>query len=118
MAKAIHWPKEFEAIVRSEDTTALCCAIRPGTLYYDNRYWVEGEVVDIRVNHEIIRKAVVVGEMKCGSINSLNASDFSAHKPGLQSVEAIVKHLSERYEQDFFPESAVSVVYYKNLPMA
>ena len=64
MAKAINWPTQFRDEVLGEDTDTLRCALRLGTLYYDNQYWVPDAVVDIRVNHLKIRKAKIAGDLK------------------------------------------------------
>ena len=115
MAKAINWPKGFEEIVSSENTDQVFCALRPGRLYYDNSYWVDGEVVDIRVDQATVRQGVVVGELKCCAIQDLSPDDLASHKRGLQTPEAIVRHLSERYGQPVSSADEVTVVYYKNL---
>ena len=117
MAKAINWPKVFEPIIRDEGTLQVFCALRPGRLYYDNRYWVDGEVVDIRADQNIVRQGVVIGDLKCCAIRELTPDDLTKHKPGLQNVDAIVRHLSERYSNAFDPSDEVTVVYYKNLEL-
>jgi hypothetical protein len=117
VSKAINWPGQYRDEVIGESEEALCSAFRLGRLYYDNRYWVDGEEVDIRVNHKIIRKAVVVGELKCCPIRELSAEDYAGQKNGLKTAEAVVSFLAENYNQPVTPETEITVVYYKNKPI-
>lgn len=100
-----------------ESTDKLCAAFRLGRLYYDNHYWVSGDLVDVRVNHRIIRKAIVEGEMKCCPIKELDAGDYEAQKHSLKTMEAVIRFLSAQYNQAVDPDTEVSVVYYRNQPL-
>jgi hypothetical protein len=64
MAKAINWPLEFHEEVLSEDSDHPKIALRIGDLYFNNGYFANNEVVDIRVNHKIVRKAVITDDLK------------------------------------------------------
>jgi len=117
MAKAINWPLQFRNEVIEEPTDKVFAAFRLGRLYFDNHYWVDGEVIDLRVNHKIIRKGVVVGEMKCCAIQDLSVEDFAAQKEGIKTPEAAAQFLAKTYEKEVTPTSEITVVYYKNLPI-
>lgn len=117
MAKAINWPIRFRDEVLSEGVDKEYCAFRIGTLYYDNQYWVPDEVVDIRVNHLKVRKAVVTRSVEKRRVSELTDEDFNAQKPGLKSQEEVMAFLSENYDQPVTPETELSIVYYKNLPV-
>ena len=117
MAKAINWPAAFRDEVIAEDTDRVFCAFRIGRLYYDGRFWSPDEVVDIRVDHRVVRKGVVQGDLKCCAIKDLLAEDFQKQKKELNSVDEVVTFLSENYQQPITPETEVTVVYYKNLPL-
>lgn len=117
MTKAINWPLPFRQEVIEEPDNTLYCAFRLGRLYYDNHYWVDGEEVDIRVNHKIIRKAVVVGQLKCCPIRELTPEDYAAQKKSLQTMEAVIEFLAQTYQQPVTPDTEVTVVYYQNKPV-
>ncbi len=117
MAKAINWPARYREEVISESTEPLRCAFRPGRLYFDHQYWVDGEEVDIRVNHKVIRKAVIAGDLKCCRIGDLSTADFIAQKSDLKSVEQVVCYLSEIYGNPLSEDSEITVVYYRNRPI-
>lgn len=117
MAKAIHWPAQFRQDVIEEPTDRLYCAVRLGRLYYDNQYWVDGEEVDIRVNHKIIRKAVVVGDLKCCPIDGLETEDYERQKNGLKTQDGLIQFLAQTYNQLVTPQTEVTVVYYQNKPI-
>jgi hypothetical protein len=117
MTKAINWPSQFRDEVLAEDTVKRCAAFRLGRLYYDNHYWVDGEMVDIRVNHQIVRQAVIIDELKCCPIQDLSVDDYAAQKPGLQTAADVVVYLSETYQQPVTFSTEVTVVYYTNLPL-
>lgn len=117
MAKAINWPREFRDEVLSEDTTKTHCAIRLGTLYFENQYWVPDEIVDVRVNHLKVRKARIVGELKQTRVGDLGTSEFSALKKSLQSIDAVRTYLAQNYQQPVTPESLITVVFYQNQPL-
>ena len=114
MAKAINWPVAFREEVLAEDTHKIHVALRLGDLYYANRYWVDGEVVDIRINHLKARKATVVGDLKQVRIADLSSEDFVALKSTLKSVDAVVTFLATTYDQPVTSETLVTLVYYRN----
>lgn len=117
MAKAIHWPLQFRDEILADSVEKRCSAIRLGTLYYDNQYWVSDEVVDIRVNHKKIRKGVVVGELKCCMVGELTAADLAAYRQGFTNPQAVAEYLAANYNQPVDEATIVTVVYYKNLPV-
>lgn len=117
MGKAIHWPQVFRDEVLSEDTEAKRGAIRLGRLYFDNQYWVNGEAILIRVNHLIVRPAIVVDELKCCKIEDLTPQDYEALKSSLRNQEALMTFLAQNYNQPVNPQTEITVVYYKNLPI-
>jgi len=117
MAKAINWPAEFRDEVMGEDTEALRCAVRLGTLYYNDRYWAPDEVVDIRVGHLKIRKGQVVGDLKACALKDLSAEDLACQKRSLRTIPELVAFLARTYQQPVTPETVVTVVYYRNLPL-
>jgi len=80
MPKAINWPQQFREEVIAEDAEQICCAFRLGSLYYENRYWVPDEVVDIRVNHRRIRKGQVLGDLRQCAIRELTDEDLRHQK--------------------------------------
>jgi hypothetical protein len=117
MAKAINWPLQFRDEVIAEDTQREYCALRLGNLYYENRYWVPDEVVDIRVNHKKIRKATIVGDLRQCSISQLGADDLQRLKRDLQKHDAIIRFLSETYNQPVDENTLVTIVTYRNQPI-
>jgi hypothetical protein len=118
MAKAINWPQSLRQAVLDEDTHTLYSALRLGTLYYDNRFWVPDEVVDIRVNHLRVRQGVVVGDLACMSLETLSSATYAQLKPGMQSLPEVLLFLQTHYpEQPVTPQTLVTLVTYKNLPL-
>ncbi len=117
MSKAINWPAQFREDVINESIDQLRVAFRLGRLYYDNHYWVDGEEVDIRVNHKIIRKGVIQGDLKCCLIQELDDSDYEAQKQGLKTAAQVIQFLAETYQKDVSPQTEITVVYYKNRPL-
>ncbi len=117
MVKAINWPACFKNEVIAESTEKLCAAFRIGRLYYDNHYWVDGDEVYVRVNHRVIRKAVIKGDMKCCPVKDLDFKDYDAQKSSLKTMDAVIKFLSETYSQEVNPQTEVSIVYYQNYPI-
>ncbi|MEM0951078.1 MAG: hypothetical protein AAGI66_02930 [Cyanobacteria bacterium P01_H01_bin.74] len=117
MAKTIHWPLQFKYDVLAEGTENFYVAFRIGRLYYDNRYWAPDEIVDIRVNHNIIRKGRVVGDLKLCTIAEINAEDFARLKPSLQNESDLIAFLSETYQQPVTQETLVTMVTYQNLAL-
>lgn len=116
MSKAINWPAQYLSEVINEDTTSVKIALRLGDIYHKHCYYVPDEVVDIRVNHNIIRQGIVVGEMKLCKINELTPEDLEKEKSGLKSIDEIVSYLAKTYNQEVTPETEVTAVYYKNKP--
>jgi hypothetical protein len=117
MAKAINWPLAFREEIIAEDSASEHIAFRLGGLYYENRYWVPEEVVDIRVNHKKIRKAVVIGDLRQCTLKELSAEDLRKQKQALQSHEAIARFLAETYNQPVDENTLVTVVTYRNHPI-
>ena len=117
MAKAINWPPRFREEIIAEDSAAERCALRLGSLYYDNRYWVPDEVVDVRCNHKKIRKAMVVGDLQQFPAGELPGEILNRLKSGLQTPEAVINWLAETYAQPVDAATPVTVVTYRNLPV-
>lgn len=117
MAKAINWPLAFREEVIAEDCGALRVACRLGSLYYDNRYWVPDEIVDIRVNHKKIRKAKVVGDLRQYALKDLPPEDFQRLKSTLKTPEALRQFLSQTYNQPVEADTLITLVTYQNLPV-
>lgn len=117
MAKAINWPKQFRDEIIAEDSEHERIALRLGTLYYENQYWVPDEIVDIRVNHLKIRKGKVTRELRQCMIQDLTRDDYVRLKKTLQNVEAIIQFLSETYQQPVQADSFITLVAYQNLPI-
>jgi hypothetical protein len=117
MAKAINWPQRFREEVIGEDTEQSHCAFRLGQLYYENRYWVPDEVVDIRVNHRCIRKAKVLGDLRQCTIRDLSEEDLQRQKRDLRTKAAIIQFLSETYSQPVDENTLVTIVTYQNFPV-
>lgn len=115
MSKAINWPIQYLNEVINEDSTKMKAAIRLGSIYYDHCYYVPDEVVDIRVNHKVIRQAKIQGEMKLCPLSELTETDFSALKSDLNTLQEVVEYLAKTYEEEVDGQTQVTVVYYKNL---
>jgi|GEM_PF-1332315 len=115
MAKAINWPLSFREEVIQEDTDSVHLALRLGDLYYQNRYWVEGEVIDIRVNHKVIRKGVIVGDMRQIPLQDLSEAEFKLLKSSLKNVAAVESFLSQTYQTTITKATPVTLVMYRNL---
>ncbi|MGE0199882.1 MAG: hypothetical protein AB7P76_02805 [Candidatus Melainabacteria bacterium] len=118
MAKAINWPAQFREAVLNEPADSLHTAVRPGALYFDHGYWVDGEEVDIRVNHLKVRKAVIEGDLRKAAIAELTGDELQMLKPGLQTPEAVLDFLTATYPthegQPFTLATPVTVVRYRN----
>jgi hypothetical protein len=114
MAKAINWPLQFREEVIAEGTESEYIALRLGQLYYENRYWVPDEVVDIRVNHKKIRKGIVIGDLRQCAIQDLTDEDLRRQKRSLQDREAIIQFLSTNYDQPVDQNTLVTIITYKN----
>jgi len=117
MAKAINWPQEFYDEIMSEDMNSQRAALRLGSIYYDNGYFTPNEIIDIRINSKITRKAQIIGGMKLSKIKELSENDISRYKKSLQSKAEIIKFLSENYKQDVTEDSTVTVITYRNLDL-
>ncbi len=117
MAKAINWPAHFRQEVIDEPAGELKTAFRLGRIYFDNQYWVDGEEVDIRVNHKVIRKAIIQGELKCCRIDQLDARDYQLQKSNLNDMHAVIDFLAKTYNQPVTPDTEITVVYYTNRPL-
>lgn len=117
MAKAINWPLPFRDEVLAEDCEQERIALRLGRLYYDNRYWVPDEIVDIRVSHKKVRLARVVGDLRQCAIRELSAEDFQRLKKPLQNQQAVVDFLAETYSQPVDAGTLVTIVTYQNQPV-
>jgi hypothetical protein len=117
MAKTIHWPLPFEQEVLNEDCEAWYCAIRPGRLYFDNQYWAPQEVVDIRVNHQIVRKGMVTQPLELFTFGELPAVVYQRLKPTLASPDMLKSFLESTYNRTIEAQDYVTVVTYQNLPI-
>jgi hypothetical protein len=119
MAKSINWGSSFLATVQNEPENTPFLALRLGTLYYDNQYWVPDEVVDIRVNHEIVRQGKVIAPVRLSAVKDLTTEEFTKLKPSLQTVDAVTQFLQSTYqpEQPVTPETIVTLVEYINLAL-
>lgn len=115
MTKAINWPARFLNDVINENPTDTLLAIRLGTIYYDHCYYVPDEVVDIRVNHKVVRQGIIVGDMKLCKLKDLSEDDLKKEKAGLKTIDELVKYLAQTYGQEVTPDEDVTVVYYRNL---
>jgi hypothetical protein len=117
MAKAINWPLQFRDEVMAEGTDTMHSAFRLGSLYYEHRYWVPDEIVDIRVNHKKVRKAVIVGDLRQCAIQDLSDEDLQGQKQPLRTREALMRFLSETYNQPVDVDTLVTIVTYRNHPI-
>jgi|AACY02.10.fsa_nt_gi hypothetical protein len=117
MAKAINWPGQFRDEILGENTEDLFCALRLGTVYYDGRFWTDGEEVDIRCDQLRLRRAIVTGDLKACAIQELAPDDLSKLKSGLDSHDAVIQYLHQTYNQPVDPTTVVTVVTYRNLPI-
>jgi len=115
MAKAINWPEEFYEEILSEDSNSLKLALRLGSLYFDNAYYADGDVVDVRVNHKIVRKARIVGDSRLSKIKDLTAENLSMCKNLLRNHADIANFLANNYNQVVDQDALVTVITYKNL---
>jgi len=116
MAKAINWPHEFFEEIINEDSENPRIALRIGDLYFNNGYFVNGEIVDIRVNHKVVRKAVIIEDLKLCKIKDLPENIVLMYKNRLRDKTEIVSYLAENYNQPVDEETSVTAIKYKNLP--
>lgn len=117
MSKAINWPSQFLDEVINEKTNEIKVAFRLGNLYYDHHYYVEDEVVDIRVNHKVIRQGQIIGNMRLCKIKELSQDDFAKQKSTLKSVDDVVHYLADTYNEEVGNSTVITVIYYKNLEL-
>lgn len=117
MAKAINWPIDFYDEILNEDSTSPRIALRIGTIYFDNDYYVPNEIVDIRINHKIERKAIITDNLKLFKIKDLNEEIIKKYKKNLQDKSKIIEFLSSNYNQEITEETPVTVIIYQNLPI-
>jgi len=87
MGKAINWPEQFYDEVISENSDDVRIALRLGSLYYNNNYYEPNEVVDIRVNHKIVRRGVIVDNMKLMPIRDLDEDLLKKYKKELNDKQ-------------------------------
>ena len=122
MAKAIHWPASFDGVhyrdeVLAENQTTLHAAVRLGTLYFDPPFWTPGEEVDIRVNHKVLRRGIVEGNLWSGPIAELPEGTYPLLKSNINDSQTLCAFLHQAYQQPVNAETIVTVVYYRNLPI-
>lgn len=119
MAKSINWPLTFLSVVQTEPENQPFLAVRLGTLYFDNQYWVPDEIVDIRVNHEIVRQGKVVSPVQLTTVSELTSQQLAQLKPSLQSIDALINFLQSTYQPEtpVLPETEITLVEYINLPL-
>ncbi|MFH0702726.1 MAG: hypothetical protein V2B14_04210 [bacterium] len=115
MAKAINWAEEFYDEIMKDDFDNAKTAIRLGSLYFDNAYYTDNEIIDIRVNHKIVRKAQIIGEMKLAKIKELLEDTLSIYKNILGEKCNIVNFLAKYYNEPVDDETLVTIINYKNL---
>lgn len=115
MSKAINWPSQFLNEVINENNEDLRVAFRLGSVYYDHCYYVNDDIVDIRVNHKVIRQGLIVGDLKLCKICEITDDDLKKHKMPVQSIDNLISYLSKNYNEDANSQTLVTVVYYKNI---
>ena len=117
MSKAINWPIEFYEEVLNEDCETPKIALRLGSLYFDNGYYLPDEIVDIRVDHKIVRQGKIVGEMKLLKIDDLNEETLNQYKSSLRQNSEVLNFLKKNYNKPVDEKTEVTVITYKNLPV-
>jgi len=115
MAKAINWSKEFYDEVISEDMDSPRIAVRLGSIYYDNGYYTDKEVVDIRVDHKVVRKGIIAGDVKLMKIKDLSGEDLAKYKKSMENKSNLINFLSKNYNQQVNEDSEITLITYKNL---
>jgi hypothetical protein len=120
MAKSINWPLAFLKDVETEPENQPFLALRLGSLYFDNQYWVPDEIVDIRANHQIIRQGKVLSAVRLSALKDLTTQELMQFKPTLQTVDAVIAFLQTTYEpeQPVTSETIVTLVEYANLALS
>lgn len=116
MAKTINWPEQFYNEIISEDSISPKIALRLGTLYYDNNYYSDNEIVDIRVNHKPVRKAKIIGEMMVLQIKDLMDNILLFCKSSLREKADIINFLANNYNRSVDDNTVITVITYQNLP--
>jgi hypothetical protein len=116
VSKAINWPENFRDAIIQEEAETLQIAVRLGRLYFDNHYWVSGDIVYIRAGHKIVREAQIVGDLRCMRLGELQASDFAMLKHPINHSQGLQQFLSETYAKPVSPETEVTLVTYQNRP--
>jgi hypothetical protein len=126
MAKAIHWPAQYRDVILNEPDVnpsgaGLYCALRLGAQYFEHQYWVDGEVVDIRVNHLRVRKGRVVGSVEQYPLSDLPDKVYEALKTDLKTPEQVQAFLNQTYgqyvTQPVTMDTPISVVFYTLHPV-
>ncbi len=115
MSKAINWPARFYDEVTKEDVNVEKIVLRLGSLYFDNEYYKEGEIVNIRVDSKIIRDAVISTKMRLMKIKDLTEELLLKNKKDLQVKDKVINFLSKNYNESVDNETLVTVIFYKNL---
>jgi hypothetical protein len=117
MAKSINWPLTFLETVQNESENQPFLALRLGSLYYDNQYWVPDEIVDIRVNHEVIRQGKVLSPVRLSALKALTNQELMKLKPALQTIDALIAFLQNTYapETPVTAETIVTLVEYEHI---
>ncbi len=115
MSKAINWPAQFYDEVTKEDLNVEKIALRLGSLYFDNEYYKEGEIVNIRVDSKIVRDAVISTKMRLMRIKDLTEELVFKYKKDIQSKDKIIDFLAKNYNESVDDDTVVTVVFYKNL---
>ena len=115
MAKAINWPKEFYNEVILEDMDSPRIAIRPGSSYYDNSYYTPNEIIDIRVDHKVVRKGIISGDVKLLKIKEISDEDLAKYKKSMGNKTDLINFLSKNYNQQINEDNEVTLITYKNL---
>ena len=116
MPKAVNWPESFYNEVLAEESSKEFIALRPGSLYFDNAYYQKGDIVDIRVNGNIVRRGLISDEMQLLKISGMSEELLSKGKTALQQKADVISFLKEYYQHEAVSESIITIIFYKNLP--
>lgn len=117
MSKAINWPEEFYNEILNENIDEPKIALRLGSLYFDNGYYTDGDIVDIRVNHKIVREAKIIGDMKLMKLKDLSPDLLSMNKKRLNQKNEIINFLEKTYNKPVNEETNITVITYSHLPL-
>ncbi len=115
MPKTIQWNEEFEQEILNEKTGSIQIAIRPGRLYFDTQYFKKGDIVDIRVQNKVIRKAMIQNEPKLIQINELTHSEYNVLKSSINTKEKLKYFLEKNYKTELDDTSEITVITYNNM---